>query len=518
MTKPAKRIGFILLWIIILPALFFAVYQVSTLSRDEAVIKDIYSRQLDAILFSVNQYSEDIISSWRNRINEVYKQQDAETELSPSLKNLVKENPSVKLIFIAESDKVIGASESLQNMKYEQEIKSLISSNKEKISNLIQFYNEGYFRIEPVKEKVMENSASLIFITRNQKICGIIIDPIIFVRNILQPKLQEVSQQEFILNVYNDTSGKDKNIIYSTEAREPHTIEQNKSLWLLPEFSLGIALKGASVQEIVRERTLTNVILVVVLLLLLTAGIIYASGNVNKEIELAQIKSDFVSNVSHELRTPLALISMYSETLEMGRVKTEEKKQEYYNIISQESNRLSRIVNKILSFSRMEAGKRTYNFSKADLNEITENIFETYKFHLQSNGFKFILEKEETLPQMTTDAEAVSEAVINLIDNAVKYSVDTKEIKISTGKENGRVYIQVEDKGIGITNEDQKKIFDKFFRVTNGNVHNIKGTGLGLTIVKHIMDAHKGEITLESSPGKGSSFRLKFNPEFKGEK
>jgi two-component system, OmpR family, phosphate regulon sensor histidine kinase PhoR len=518
MTRPAKRIGFILLWIIILPVVFFAVYQVSTLSRDEELITDIYTRQLDAILFSVNQYSEDIVNGWRSRIDVIYKQQQTEGDLILSLRNLIRENLSVKLLFISSSDGIIQVSEFFPGKNFITEINSLLNSNSEKISNLLAFHGEGYFRMEPVEEKIIENTSSLVFLTFNQKVCGIVIDPVMFTRDILRPKLQEVSQQEFVLSVHGNTRQKNENIIYSTETDVLYTAEQYKPLWLMPEYSLGIALKGSSIEGIVKERTLINVILVSVLVLLLIAGVWYAFRNINKEIELAQIKSDFVSNVSHELRTPLALISMYSETLEMGRIKDTEKKQEYYNIISQESGRLSRIVNKILSFSKMEAGKRTHHFEKTDINEITERTFDTYKFHLQNNKFKFSLEKEETLPDIIADAEALSEAVVNLIDNAVKYSSDKKEIKISTGRDNSWVYIQVDDKGIGITEEDQKKIFDKFFRVSAGNVYNTKGTGLGLTIVKHIIDAHKGEIQIKSSPGKGSSFRLKFNPEFKGEK
>jgi two-component system phosphate regulon sensor histidine kinase PhoR len=201
---------------------------------------------------------------------------------------------------------------------------------------------------------------------------------------------------------------------------------------------------------------------------------------------------------------------MFSETLEMGRVKTEEKKKEYYNIISHETARLSRIVNRILNFSQMEAGKRKYNFVLVQLNEIIEEVFNTYKFHLQNKGFKFTSQPDENIPSIYADKEAVSEAIINIIDNAVKYSRDKKEVDLSTGMMGELVYVKIKDYGIGISSQDQKKIFDKFFRVSSGPVHNTKGTGLGLSLVKQIMDAHKGEITLHSTPGVGSSFILKF--------
>jgi two-component system phosphate regulon sensor histidine kinase PhoR len=202
---------------------------------------------------------------------------------------------------------------------------------------------------------------------------------------------------------------------------------------------------------------------------------------------------------------------MFSETLEMERVKSDEKRKEYYSIISQEANRLGRIVNTILSFSKMEAGKRKYNFTESYLNDIVENVYRSYKFHLEQKGFIINVIKDETIPIIKIDEEAISEAVVNLVDNAVKYSDQLKEITIRTGMDNNSVFVEVEDKGIGIPAKDQKKIFEKFFRVGSGNVHNVKGTGLGLTIVKHIIDAHKGKIELKSEVNKGSIFRLVFS-------
>ena len=261
----------------------------------------------------------------------------------------------------------------------------------------------------------------------------------------------------------------------------------------------------------VNQRSSTNLILILVLSVLLIGAGIIVFINIKKEIELSQLKADFVSNVSHEIKTPLALISMFAETLKMGRVKTEEKKNEYYSIIIQETNRLGKIVNKILNFSKIEAGKRLYNLAETDLNKVVENVFSTYKFHLNNKGFDFNLEQQLNLPIVKADEEAISEALINLIDNAVKYSDDNKSIKLTTFSKNNLVIIEVEDNGIGVSERDKKKIFDKFFRVASGDIYNSKGTGLGLTIVKHIMDAHHGKIELNSQLGKGSTFKLIFN-------
>jgi two-component system phosphate regulon sensor histidine kinase PhoR len=201
---------------------------------------------------------------------------------------------------------------------------------------------------------------------------------------------------------------------------------------------------------------------------------------------------------------------MFAETLEMDRVPSKEKKQEYYTIISQEAFRLSNIVNKILSFSKMEAGKRTYNFKLLDLNEVVEQVFDSYKFHLQNNGFEFVLRTQQLPLKINADSEAIAEAIINLLDNAIKYSKDKKYVVLSTGEEKNFIFAEVMDCGIGIAKEDQKKIFEKFYRVKSGLVHNTKGTGLGLPLVKQIMQAHKGEVSLISEPKKGSTFRLKF--------
>ena len=250
------------------------------------------------------------------------------------------------------------------------------------------------------------------------------------------------------------------------------------------------------------------ILLGVDVILILGLWMIYR--NIQKEIRLAQIKSDFVSNVSHEIRTPLALISMFAETLEMNRATSEEKKQEYYSIIRNEANRLASIVNKILSFSKMEAGKIDYDKEPTDLNEVVEDILKTYDYHLRSQGFNWKLSLAENMPIVETDQSAVSEALINLLDNAVKYSNGSKEIEVKLGAEGQHAFIEVKDYGLGISQEDQKYIFDKFYRVPTGAVHNTKGTGLGLTLVWRIMQAHGGSVEVESLEDNGSTFRLIF--------
>jgi two-component system phosphate regulon sensor histidine kinase PhoR len=191
-------------------------------------------------------------------------------------------------------------------------------------------------------------------------------------------------------------------------------------------------------------------------------------------------------------------------------VKTEEKKQEYYETILQETERLTRLINNILNFSRMEAGKKQYHFEPIALNDVVLDVLKTYSSHLQHEGFTTSKQFAENLPAMNADREAITEALINILDNAVKYSASHKYIRIKTGQSENMNYVEVEDHGIGIEKHHHKKIFETFYRVSTGLTNNIKGSGLGLSLVSHIMEAHGGMIELESEPGRGSTFRLLF--------
>ncbi len=503
MKSPLVKIVIILIAVILIPMLFFTVYEISSLNTSEKVLNQIYSNQLDAILFSVNQYSEDVVSGWRNKINNSLSGKGEEL-----INAFLNDYNSVEFVFITDSPNGSNLriySKQVKVKDIRENVSELLALKEKIIKRLYTYKKSNYLKLEPVE--ISHNNSSVLFLLDDNSLCGVIFNPVAFINQLLDSKMRSIAGNEFVLAVYKPESN---NIILSTDPVDLKDIRQTKSLWLLPQFNLGITLKGKTIEELVKARTTQNLILIAGITFLIIIGIWLAFRNIKKEIQLAQIKSDFVSNVSHELRTPLSLISMFAETLEMGRVKSEEKKNEYYSIIHSETNRLSSIVNKVLNFSKMEAGKRTFRFEKTDLNEIIENIFNTYSFHLQNNGFEFVLKLEKDIPQINIDADSISEAVINLIDNSVKYSDKNKTVYLRTGKENSFVFVEVEDKGIGISESDQKKIFEKFFRVSTGYVHNAKGTGLGLSLVKQIVHAHKGKITLSSTLGKGSRFRLLF--------
>ena len=241
--------------------------------------------------------------------------------------------------------------------------------------------------------------------------------------------------------------------------------------------------------------------------LVLAGGIALTYRNVTKEMALARLKSDFVSNVSHELRTPLSLIRLYAETLEMGRLTSPEKYQEYYRIIRKESERLTALINNILDFSRIEAGRKEYDFRETDMSELVHNTLDSYRYQLEQSGFQFE-EKIDEVPPMRVDREAMARSLLNLVNNALKYSQDRKYIGVNLYRDNGSVKLEVVDQGIGIPHQEQQKIFEKFYRVGDPLVHNTKGSGLGLSLVRHIVQAHGGEVAVDSAPGQGSKFTI----------
>ena len=273
-------------------------------------------------------------------------------------------------------------------------------------------------------------------------------------------------------------------------------------------LALGIKFQGTTVEAIGRRLLQQNFLILGALSLLMLGGLALAYRSVSKEVSLARLKSDFVSNVSHELRTPLSLIQLYAETLELGRIQSQEKKEEYYRIIRKESERLGRLINNILDFSRIEAGRKEYDMRETDIAELVRNTMDAYRYQIEKHGFDFELSIESSLPTVRVDREAIARALVNLVNNALKYSADDKFLLVRLYRENGMVKLEVVDRGIGIARRDQAKIFEKFYRTGDPLVHNTKGSGLGLPLVRHITQAHGGRIEVESMPGKGSKFTL----------
>jgi two-component system, OmpR family, phosphate regulon sensor histidine kinase PhoR len=511
MKQTFRKIFILFLVILILPTIMFSVYEFGTLRENEKVIEQIYNNQLDAILYSVNQYSNDLLNSWANRLDQTFTNTESDKEDDYYL---IRELPSVQAVlrFNKKNELLSVIPDTINNGKsLEIKIKTLLERNDTTIKKMRSYIRGGYRKITPLPGEDQQTMIIAFLSKFNNEIITnvILINPVVFVNQILDPKIQEISQDKFYITAYNEN---DK-LIYSNEKLyKPVKIDIKKNIWLINNYTLGIELKDKTIKDLAGSRSKRNLILMLTLDFVLLSGIWIIYRNVKKQIELSQLKTDFVSSVSHEIRTPLALISMYIETLEMGRVKSEEKIHEYYNIILQETQRLSGIVNKILSFSQIESGKRKYNFSTIDLNEIVCKVASNYKFILEKKEFIFEIECGGDLPQIKADPEALTDAIINLIDNAAKYSDSIKYIKVKTGISKRGVYVEVEDKGIGISKKQQKYIFDRFYRVVENNLaHRAKGSGLGLSIVKHMVEFHNGRIIINSEIGKGSCFRLEFD-------
>jgi signal transduction histidine kinase len=272
-------------------------------------------------------------------------------------------------------------------------------------------------------------------------------------------------------------------------------------------LTLAIKLRGTTLAAIGQRFALISFLTLAALSLALAGGIALTYRNITKEMALARLKSDFVSNVSHELRTPLSLIRLYAETLEMGRLTGPEKYQEYYRIIRKESERLTGLINNILDFSRIEAGRKEYDFRETDMCELVHNTLDSYRYQLEQSGFQFE-EKIDEVPPLRVDREAMARSLLNLVNNALKYSQDRKFIGVNLYRDNGSVKLEVVDQGIGIPHQEHQKIFEKFYRVGDPLVHNTKGSGLGLSLVRHIVEAHGGEVAVDSTPGQGSKFTI----------
>jgi signal transduction histidine kinase len=257
---------------------------------------------------------------------------------------------------------------------------------------------------------------------------------------------------------------------------------------------------------------LTLGLLVAVLVLAIGVGSWLIVSALNAELKLARQKTDFVSNVSHELKTPLTSIRMFSELLAEGRVTDRDKQHSYLNIITAEAARLTRLINNVLDFARLERGEKKYHFQPCDLNEVVRSAARTFRPHLEAAGFKF----ECALPPMALsvhgDADALSQIVVNLLSNAEKYANGGKDITLQLDRRESPLpyaEVRVLDRGTGVPRGSGEKIFEKFYRAHDSLSSGIQGSGLGLTIARQIARAHGGDVVYEPREGGGSCFILR---------
>jgi signal transduction histidine kinase len=241
---------------------------------------------------------------------------------------------------------------------------------------------------------------------------------------------------------------------------------------------------------------------------ILVFGLALTIRAVSHELELARLKSDFVSTVSHEFKSPLTSIRQLAEMLQSGRVPSQERRQQYYDVLLEQSERLSLLTDNILSLARIEEGRAEFTFESTDLTALLSGVVSSFQERVRHEGFGVELKVAGSIPSVAVDRAALSQAVANLIDNAFKYSGGSKKIEVTASAEGPSLAIAVKDFGIGIKKEDIPKLFERFYRGGDQLTRTVKGSGLGLTLVKEIVQAHRGTVRVESEPGKGSVFSI----------
>ena len=307
----------------------------------------------------------------------------------------------------------------------------------------------------------------------------------------------------------NDSTFLNEPLTNDSDLNESLQVKLNSDLHYFTVFFPDI--DGVSIEELPNKVTpwyyLFAIILFVVVFFAFSLSIIL------RQKKLSEIKNDFINNMTHELKTPIATIRISSETLLNldGEKDESEKLQRYASIIYKENKRLESQVERVLNIAKLDRHEIRLKMETFCIHEIIEEAKENFEFNqLEEQGGKITLDLEATEHLIDADVVHVTNIINNLLDNAVKYCDKTPDIRISTSNSKGRINVSVKDNGKGISRENIKYIFDKFYRVPTGNVHDVKGFGLGLYYVKTITEELGGAVSVRSSPGKGTEFIISF--------
>jgi len=355
------------------------------------------------------------------------------------------------------------------------------AGNDFKLVNSISGTNQEFFLINTS----FENTA------------GFLIDRKMLFDSILKTDLQAGFNFDYKIGfpTVNNSNTTGDNLVYTSQLNP-----------LFPEQLIEIKLNDENlIKDLIKRRGWIYGIASVLLLVAMFLGVVLILRDISREKHLARLRSDFISNVTHELKTPLTSIRMYAESLMMGRVKSDSVQKEYLSIVVTETDRLKRMINNILEFSKMEKGKPEYHFVKSNLASILNESIQEMNYWFEKEQFEVVTELDENI-YAEVDPEKIKQAISNLLSNAIKYSADTKKIFLRLFKKPEHVCIEVEDCGIGIPEDKLARIFEEFYRIEQKE--GISGTGLGLTVVKEIIEAHNGTISVTSEIGKGSRFTV----------
>ena len=540
----------IVLIALLLPILSYTIFLITQRNKDEELIKSIYDRQLSSILFSVNQHCWDRFGSWASALGLMIianQNEESRDVVESIIQTSIQQYAPVSAVYVRLTDNrrfLVWDPSTVQENAVDfrfrdlRRIEFIIHQSGSKIDKMILDGLKGYVRPVAVKwDSTSKDPSTLLFfpiiheslLKSEALLAGIFVKNHSFINEIVARKFLEIGDENLIFAIKDLGRGIILSPISQEEIPETYptfeeqfvisvemgrevsqSFEKSERLWILPDLDLLIKISGTTLEQISKTRSRRNIIYIVLANIILILGVLTLLRNMMKEMRLAQLKTDFVANVSHELRTPLSLIRLYSETLEMGRVHSEEKKKRYYQIIMNESSRLTRLINNILDFSKIESKRKKYYFEPTPLDELVQDTLDMVRFNLDQKGFEVHQDIESGLPDVEIDREAITLAFVNLLDNAIKFSPDRKSITVALKKIDNKLNLSVRDSGIGIPESEQKNIFEKFYRIGSSLVHNTKGSGLGLSLVKHIMDIHHGQVTVTSKPGEGSTFSLVF--------
>jgi signal transduction histidine kinase len=341
---------------------------------------------------------------------------------------------------------------------------------------------------------------------------GFTIDQTYFVEQVLPDaisvSLPMFDEKEALWVCVRDHQGR---LVFPEKGCSPTDTDHVKRFFsfVFTDWTVSLHGKLATPEHWARNNFAVNVTLSTALAVVLLGGIVFTVRTAVREMRLSAMKNEFVSNVSHELRTPLASIRVFAELMRRGRVSDPAKVEEYGTHIEIESRRLSQLINNILDFSRIESGEKVYSFELSDIEEVLERTLATFTVRLRDRHLELDYDStDEPVPRLYLDVNAMDRAIANLLDNAVKYSTRNDAITVRLDRVDDEVVITVADRGIGIPPDEQERVFDRFHRVGTNLVHDVKGSGLGLSLVRHIVRAHGGRVTLDSEVGTGSTFAI----------
>jgi len=332
----------------------------------------------------------------------------------------------------------------------------------------------------------------------------IVIDFPVYLKSISERLIQKLDPDSSISIKIEDNSGR---LIFSRIIKESTGYLSFPFPENLPKLKLLLSEnKPRFLTTLLKAGSGIYLFIFILIALLMVLGFVFIMYTINIELRLNKLKSEFISNVSHELKSPLTSIRMMTEMLHHHRVQTEERKSTYYAAMLEETEHLSHLIDNILDFSRIDDDRKKYDFTDLDLDELLLKFLESTRERLPEPRIDIRYSRPDLIPAIKADRNAMLQVFYNLVDNAIKFSLTSRQIDISLFSKDDELVFCVKDYGIGISGKDQLKIFDRFYRGDEPQRMGIRGSGIGLTIVKQIVEAHKGHLTLESKPGEGSLF------------